>query len=48
MIGADQYRPEKTPMKPTMIALAAAALVAAALPSSAQADCRDCAIGAGD
>jgi hypothetical protein len=42
MIGADSYRPEQTPMQPTNIALAAAALVAAALPSSAQA------VGAGD
>ena len=34
-------------MKRTIIALAAAALVAAALPSPAQAGCRGCAVGAG-
>jgi hypothetical protein len=34
-------------MRPTCIALAAAALLAAALPSSAQARCRGCAAGAG-
>jgi hypothetical protein len=47
MIGADQHRPERTPMKKTFIALAAAILVAAAMPSSAQAYCRGCAVGAG-
>jgi hypothetical protein len=34
-------------MKQTFIALAAAALVAAALPSSAQARCHGCGVGAG-
>ena len=34
-------------MKQTIIALAAAALVAAALPSSAQARCHGCGVGAG-
>ena len=34
-------------MKRTIIALAAAAVVAAALPSPAQAGCRGCAVGAG-
>ena len=34
-------------MKPTISALAVAALVAAAMPSSAQARCDGCAIGAG-
>ena len=34
-------------MRHTIIALAAAALLAAALPSSAQANCRGCAVGAG-
>lgn len=34
-------------MKRTIIALAAAALVAAALPSSADARCRGCGVGAG-
>jgi hypothetical protein len=41
------YRPEEIPMKPTISALAVAALVAAAMPSSAQARCDGCAIGAG-
>jgi hypothetical protein len=34
-------------MKHTIIALAAAGLMAAALPSSAQANCRGCGVGAG-
>ena len=34
-------------MKPTVIALAAASLLAAALPSPAQARCDGCAVGAG-
>jgi len=34
-------------MKNTIIALAAAATMAAALPSSAQANCRDCGVAAG-
>src|SRR5471030_2332760 len=34
-------------MQRLIISLAAAALVAAALPSSAQADCRGCGVGAG-
>ena len=34
-------------MRHTIIALAAAAVVAAALPSPAQAGCRGCAVGAG-
>jgi hypothetical protein len=34
-------------MKPRIIALAAAAVVAAALPSPAQADCRGCGVAAG-
>jgi hypothetical protein len=47
MIGTDPFRPEETPMKRTIITLAAAALVAAALPSSARANCLGCAVGAG-
>jgi hypothetical protein len=47
MIGADSFRPQEALMKRTIIALAAAALVAAAMPSPAQARCDGCAIGAG-
>lgn len=44
MIGADSFRPEEVLLKRTIIALAAAALVAAALPSPAHGS----AVGDGD
>jgi hypothetical protein len=47
MIGAERIRPERTPMKNTTIALAAAATLVAALPSSAQAYCNGCGVAAG-
>jgi hypothetical protein len=47
MIFHEQYRSQGTFMKHTIIALAAAGLLAAALPSSAEAGCRGCAVGAG-
>jgi hypothetical protein len=47
MIAPNGFRPERTPMRNTIIALAAAAMLAAALPSSAQAHCRGCGVAAG-
>jgi hypothetical protein len=47
MIPADEFIGQGVPMKQTLIALAAAALVAAALPSSAQARCDGCGFAAG-
>jgi hypothetical protein len=47
MIGAKEHWPERTPMKNTFIALAAAGTLAAALPSPAQAHCAGCGVAAG-
>src|SRR6478672_7058683 len=47
MIGAKERWPERTPMKNTFIALAAAGTLAAALPSPAQANCVGCGVAAG-
>src|SRR6476646_1490341 len=47
MIGAKAPWPERTPMKNTIIAFAAAGTLAAALPSSAQAHCSGCGFAAG-
>jgi len=47
MIGAKERWLERTPMKNTFIALAAAGTLAAALPSPAQAHCAGCGVAAG-
>src|SRR5262249_8867783 len=47
MIGAKGLWPERTPMKNTIIAFAAAGVLAAALPFPAQAYCNGCGVAAG-
>src|SRR5262245_52783858 len=47
MIAPNGSRPERTPMKNTIVAFAAAVTLAAALPSSAQAHCNGCGVAAG-